>query len=180
MLLHFFNFTDILLGRSSCCSLEELVTSLSLFQVTVKPAISSHGEKDAAPSVSSPRASKGESVKLSRPSQKDTETSSQSSGQQSKTGLEPTPKSVLEASKAAVPSGSGSVQSTASSSLSPGVPVEKSLAAPKSSDGLGPEVAGGLVSTKDQQKKVQQCSTSGGGLGWFVVYAIFDTLFCIT
>ncbi|XP_027159778.1 eukaryotic translation initiation factor 4G [Coffea eugenioides] len=133
-------------------------------QVTVKPAISSHGEKDAAPSVSSPRASKGESVKLSRPSQKDTETSSQSSGQQSKTGLEPTPKSVLEASKAAVPSGSGSIQSTASSSLSPGVPVEKSLAAPKSSDGLGPEVAGGLVSTKDQQKKVDERSTAAAVL----------------
>lgn len=129
-------------------------------QVTVKPAISSHGEKDAASLVSSPRASKGESVKLSRPSQKDTETSSQSSGQQSKPGLEPTSKSMLEASKAAVPLGSGSVQNISSNSLSPGIPVEKSLTAPKSSDGLGPEVSGGLVSTKDQQKKVDEGSTA--------------------
>lgn len=133
-------------------------------QVTVKPAVSSHGEKDAAPLVSSPCASKGESVKMSRPSQKDPETSSQSSGQQSKPGIEPASKSVLEASKAAVPSGSGSVQSTPSSSLSPGVPVEKSLAAPKSSDDLEPEVAGGLVSSKDQQKQVDERSTAAAVL----------------
>ncbi|KAL3516805.1 hypothetical protein ACH5RR_023707 [Cinchona calisaya] len=124
-------------------------------QVTVKPATSSHGEKDAAPLVSSPRALKGESFKLSRSSQKDTEASSQSSVQQSKPSIGLASKSVSE-----VPSGSGYVQSPESNLLSPVVPVEKSPAAPISGDGLGTEIAGGLDSAKCQQKKVDGKSTS--------------------
>lgn len=128
---------------------------LILFQITVKPAVSSHGEKDAASLASSPRASKGEPVKLSRSSQKDAEASSQSSVQQSKPGLGPTSKSVSEASKCDVPSGSDSVQGPAPNSLSPGFPVEKLSASPRSGEDLGPDIAGGLDSANGQQQKVR-------------------------
>ncbi|KAL3537108.1 hypothetical protein ACH5RR_000474 [Cinchona calisaya] len=125
-------------------------------QVTVKPAATSHGEKDAG----SPRASKGESVRLSRPSQKDAEASSQCSVQQSKPDIGPTSKSVSEASKSAVQSGSDSIQSPAPNSLFPGSPVEKSWAAPTSGEGSGLDIAVRLDSVKDQKVDGQSTSVS--------------------
>lgn len=87
----------------------------------------------------------------------------------------PTFKSASEASNASVPSNSGSIQSPAANSLSPGVPVEKSSTAPINGDGLGLKIPGGLDTANNQQEKVcnrgQPRCTSGGSLflRWFMV-----------
>ncbi|CAI9102079.1 OLC1v1000276C2 [Oldenlandia corymbosa var. corymbosa] len=117
-------------------------------QVTLKPAASSHGEKDAISSVNSPRAPKGDPQKSLKASQMDAETSLQSSLQQPKSVVGPTSVTVAEATKSVTQPGSESGQSLMLNSIAPGSPspVETPLGASS--------IAGRLDSSQDQQDKV--------------------------
>uniref|UniRef100_A0A5B7AA43 Eukaryotic translation initiation factor 4G n=1 Tax=Davidia involucrata TaxID=16924 RepID=A0A5B7AA43_DAVIN len=134
-------------------------------QVTVKPAVGSHGGKvaDQSLSISLPAVEKGESPKLSRLHaeaslvypQRDPETSSTSSLQQSKLGLEPATKLLPVASKqSAVASASVSAESPAANSLSspPPAPLKESASVVTSSTEGRREISSRSDLIKDQQK----------------------------
>lgn len=121
-------------------------------QVTVKPAASSHVEKDHASSVGSPWGVKAESQKLSRPSPKDSETSSQTL----KPGPSSTSTSVSSANKAAVALGSDTSLRPAPISSSPAivVPPKDSSAGTSSGDGLRQKTVGVLDPAKGERKNL--------------------------
>lgn len=104
----------------------------------MKPAASSHVEKEPASSVGSPRAAKAESLKLSRPSLKESEISLQTV----KPGPGPTSMSLPGASKAPLSSGSDTLQSPALTSMPSAlvVPPKDSSAATISGEGSRHEI----------------------------------------
>uniref|UniRef100_A0A5B7A8W8 Eukaryotic translation initiation factor 4G n=1 Tax=Davidia involucrata TaxID=16924 RepID=A0A5B7A8W8_DAVIN len=136
-------------------------------QVTVKPAVGSHGEKvaDSSLSISSPAVEKGESPKLPVPHgeasstypHRDSDTSSTNSLQQSKPGLAPMSTLLPVASKqSAAVSASVFAESLARNTLSsaPSAPLEESASVVISStEGRRRETISRSDSSKDQLKK---------------------------
>lgn len=134
---------DCILDLSSLCPIS--------FQVTVKPAASSHLEKDHASSVGSPRGAKAESQKLLSRPPKDSESSSHTL----KPGPSSTSTSVSSANKAAVALGSGTFPRPApvSSSSALVVPPKDFSAGASSGGGLRQKTVGALDPAKCEQKK---------------------------